>query len=117
MVKTYEVVLNHLDRICFGPKNLFLFKYPLKNYVKQGLYQLMMKDPNLDPEDVDILIEQRLKEQGIAQDTNYLACDLYDDQSLEVDKKMTQECFDQAYEEAHLAEKKKQDEKLIEQQQ
>ncbi len=112
MVKKYEVVLNHLDRLCFGPKNLFLFKYPLKNYMKQNLYQLMMKDPKLDAEDIDILIEERLREQGIAQDISYLACDLYSDQSLDMDNKMTQECFDQAYEEAHLAEKKKQDEKL-----
>jgi len=44
-----------------------------------------------------------------------LACDQYPEQKIQEDSRMAQECFEQAFEEAHQVEKLKQQMQLMEQ--
>lgn len=54
----FSCQLKHMDRICFGLRSIFLFRYPLLNVRKQEIMdQITQAAPNLDPEIIEARIE------------------------------------------------------------
>ena len=48
--------------MCIGTGTVFLFKYPLQNFVKKKIIQqVSLENQNLDPEEVEALIELRIE--------------------------------------------------------
>ena len=57
---------------------LFQFKYPLKNNLRTALYQeLSSIDPELDPEEVEVLVDKRVLEYGVTSNISNLVCEDY----------------------------------------
>ena len=52
--QTYEQILHHLDRLCFGGALFFLFRYPLERQMKAQMASSI--DDNVDPEEAESMV-------------------------------------------------------------
>ena len=115
--KKYTVTLNHLDRICIGASTMFLFRYPLQKFKKEGIAnQIKEGEPGLSPEEVEKMVAQRLTAEGITADINQLTCHEYSDNHIKHDEDTAIECFESALREAQEAEEQKTKAQIVEHQ-
>ena len=54
--QNFSQILNHMDRICIGGNLLFLFRYPLKRFMKEKiLTTLYLENQNADSDELERL--------------------------------------------------------------
>jgi hypothetical protein len=63
-----------------------------------------MSNPNIDGEDIDRIVEQKIAQDGLTKDCRNLVCDAYQEQQIAEDDQQTWECFESALEECHKEE-------------
>ena len=65
----FSVVLNHMDRICIGISTMFIFRYPQQRFKKESMMQeIAAANPNLDPEQVEVMFARKIESSGIVSD-------------------------------------------------
>lgn len=104
----FKVELNHQDRICIGANTMFLFRYPLQKFKKDKvLKELVEQNPEMDPDEIEQKVEEKLHEEGLTTDVNNLICQEYTDDFIKEDDETATECFEWAIREAQEAEEQK----------
>ena len=103
----FKTALNHLDRIFIGVNTMFIFKYPLMRLKADEIREILkIANPTLDTAGLEVLVFQRLIEEGVKSKDDPIVCDedQYKQEQLDHDDANVMD-FDKAYEEATLVDK------------
>ena len=105
-------VLHHLDTIYFGTNGMLLFKYPLMIRKVQDLRDVIRTEieesenpTQLEDDELEVLVNSRLIENGVTDDTENVICDDYTEDEIEADMRAID--WDQAYGEIERIENEK----------
>ena len=78
--------MNHLDTIYFDSQSaLILFKYPLQNRKVSELKKEVIEETegqDLGDEEIAVLVQSRLLEQGVTTDLSKVICEEYTDEEV-----------------------------------
>lgn len=102
-------VLNHLDTIYFDSQSaLILFKYPLQNRKVAELKKEVIEETegqDLGDEEIAVLVQSRLLEQGVTTDLSKVICEEYTDEEVRQDHDALD--WDKAFDEINKMEEQK----------
>ena len=74
---------------------MFLFKYPYQKYQKEALLkQLTEQNPNTDPEEVEVMLEKHIENNGLMSDNTELICQEYTEDQIAEDEVAAHDCFE-----------------------
>lgn len=103
-------VLHHLDKLYFGSGAMLLFKYPMQKRIMDRIWnEVEEEDPSLDKDEIRVLAQDRLLNQGLTDDiTNMeeIVCEDYTDEEIREDIEAVD--FDSAQAEVVRMEEEKQ---------
>lgn len=115
--ETKTQILNHMDKIYFGSTAMLLFKYPLLSKKQQQLREQIQQDmqeaeeqTNLEEDEMQVLVQSRLTQNGLTDDIDNVVCEEYTEEEIEND--LTAIDWEQAYEEIQQVENEKRQRQL-----